>query len=509
MAAGSAVGGDTALGGNGAGGMIGTGGAAGEGARRHRRRRRERASVETAPAEAAPAEPAWAEPAPAEPARAARGVGGTGVGGHVGRRRHRRPASIAASIAIVDVTPDLPVCDIAHGMHRVRRDLRRPTRRSPTAARRRARRARCRRTRSPPATERRAASPATRASCRSAAPACAPATPTARRRATTVTLPGGRFTGTTTGTSLNAGSCGGGNAPEAVYQMVLTQTSDVFVTTHGSKFDTVIYMRSGCCGTEIACNDNADGRTTSVLNATRPGRRHLRHLRRRRRHHRRRVHRRHLHQPERRRCRASRAAGRCASRTRRSSATPAAIATTTARQPRAAAPTTAGSTSSSTSCSTQPTTVSFDTCTEHLHRQRALHPRRLHVATMVDRDRVQRRRLRGRAATASTRRRSQSKVQRAARAGAHYVVLDTFVNPRPSPPAGCSRSRPATFRRSGRALSARRAAAGRGSRSCRRRAPPAPRDRGRTRSRTDRGARRCWRRARSAPADRRPSRRSG
>jgi hypothetical protein len=86
--------------------------------------------------------------------------------------------------------------------------------------------------------------------------------------ATTVTPPGGRFTGTTSGTSANTGSCGGANAPEAVFQLTLTQTSDVFVTTHGSKFDTVVYMRSGCCGTEIACNDNADGRTTSVLSAT-------------------------------------------------------------------------------------------------------------------------------------------------------------------------------------------------------------------------------------------------
>ncbi len=83
-----------------------------------------------------------------------------------------------------------------------------------------------------------------------------------------VALPGDRFTGSTIGASLNAGSCGGATAPEAVYQLVLTETSDVFVTTHGSTFDTVIYMRRGCCGTEIACNDNADGRNTSMLNVT-------------------------------------------------------------------------------------------------------------------------------------------------------------------------------------------------------------------------------------------------
>ena len=91
-------------------------------------------------------------------------------------------------------------------------------------------------------------------------PLCAPG-------AIPVPLPGGRFTGTTGGLSANAGSCGGGSAPEAVYQLTLTVPSDVFVTTHGSRFDTVVYMRRGCCGAEIACNDNADSRSTSVLTA--------------------------------------------------------------------------------------------------------------------------------------------------------------------------------------------------------------------------------------------------
>jgi hypothetical protein len=77
---------------------------------------------------------------------------------------------------------------------------------------------------------------------------------------------GGRITGTTSGASTSAGSCGGGLAPEAVFKLTLTATSDVFVTTHGTQFDTVVYMRrGGCCGTEIACNDNADFRATSVL----------------------------------------------------------------------------------------------------------------------------------------------------------------------------------------------------------------------------------------------------
>ncbi len=86
--------------------------------------------------------------------------------------------------------------------------------------------------------------------------------------AVTVTLPGGRFTGTTSGSSSDHGSCGGDKAPEAVFKLVLTQKSDLFVTTHGTAFDTVIYLRSNtCCGAESACNNDADNRKTSVLTA--------------------------------------------------------------------------------------------------------------------------------------------------------------------------------------------------------------------------------------------------
>ena len=102
------------------------------------------------------------------------------------------------------------------------------------------------------------------------ASACVPAcTATCDLGATAVTLPGGRFTGRTTGPSTAAGSCGGTSAPEHVYKLVLTVPSDVFVTTHGTAFDSVIYMRrGGCCGVEVACNDDADGRKTSVLSQT-------------------------------------------------------------------------------------------------------------------------------------------------------------------------------------------------------------------------------------------------
>ena len=114
--------------------------------------------------------------------------------------------------------------------------------------------------------------------------------------AVTVTLPGGRFTGTTSGSSTDHGSCGGDKAPEAVFKLVLTREERRVRHHPRHGFDTVIYMRSGnCCGSEVACNDDADNRKTSVLTSrgVRPG--HLLHLRRRRqRRSQRRLHRRHL-----------------------------------------------------------------------------------------------------------------------------------------------------------------------------------------------------------------------
>jgi hypothetical protein len=97
---------------------------------------------------------------------------------------------------------------------------------------------------------------------------CLPCNAACDANATVVTPPtGGRFNGRTSGASTSAGSCGGGSAPEAVYKLTLTAPStDVFVTTHGTGFDTVLYMRKGsCCGAEVACNNDADGRNTSVL----------------------------------------------------------------------------------------------------------------------------------------------------------------------------------------------------------------------------------------------------
>jgi hypothetical protein len=80
---------------------------------------------------------------------------------------------------------------------------------------------------------------------------------------------GTRFTGTTSGSSQHTGSCGGSSAPEAFYHFTIVETSDIFISTHGTGFDTVVYVRDcNCTGTERACNDDADGLTTSMLSLT-------------------------------------------------------------------------------------------------------------------------------------------------------------------------------------------------------------------------------------------------
>ncbi|MCZ7681702.1 MAG: putative metal-binding motif-containing protein [Sandaracinaceae bacterium] len=100
---------------------------------------------------------------------------------------------------------------------------------------------------------------ATHPACASCA-ACAGATP--------VGPPGGRYT-VTLGADAHAGSCGGSGGSEAYLSLSIGTTSDVFIATHGAGVDTVVYVRNcNCTGTERACNDNADGYTTSMLRLT-------------------------------------------------------------------------------------------------------------------------------------------------------------------------------------------------------------------------------------------------
>ncbi len=71
---------------------------------------------------------------------------------------------------------------------------------------------------------------------------------------------GGVFTGSTTSASADyEGACGGTTGRDVVFQYTLTETTDVFVASYGSAFDTVVYARSSCGGgADIECNDDSE-----------------------------------------------------------------------------------------------------------------------------------------------------------------------------------------------------------------------------------------------------------
>src|SRR5438874_2561979 len=118
--------------------------------------------------------------------------------------------------------------------------------------------------------------------------ASATTTLTAATSTTTTTLPGacssptvisaagGTFSGTTSGTTSQAGSCGSsGTSPERVFQWTPTVSGTATIQTCGgsTSYDTVLYVRSGACGTgsEIAlgCNDDACADATGANRASR------------------------------------------------------------------------------------------------------------------------------------------------------------------------------------------------------------------------------------------------
>src|SRR2546425_826937 len=87
---------------------------------------------------------------------------------------------------------------------------------------------------------------------------------------------GGTISGTTSGTSALAGSCGSsGTAPEHVFQWTPTVSGTAIIQTcgAGTTFDTVLYLRSGSCasGPEVAggCNDDACTNATGLYRASR------------------------------------------------------------------------------------------------------------------------------------------------------------------------------------------------------------------------------------------------
>jgi hypothetical protein len=78
---------------------------------------------------------------------------------------------------------------------------------------------------------------------------------------------GGRYTGFLQ-PSAHTGSCGGAGS-ELRLTFTTTTVQDVFIATHGAGLDTVLYVREcACAGTEVACNDDAHGMTTSALQLT-------------------------------------------------------------------------------------------------------------------------------------------------------------------------------------------------------------------------------------------------
>ena len=91
---------------------------------------------------------------------------------------------------------------------------------------------------------------------------------------TVIPAQGGTFSGTTSGTSSQAGSCGNsGSSPELVFRWTPTVSGTATIETcgAGTSFDTVLYLRSGVCagGSEVGCNDDACVNATGLFRASR------------------------------------------------------------------------------------------------------------------------------------------------------------------------------------------------------------------------------------------------
>src|SRR5205823_2583039 len=93
---------------------------------------------------------------------------------------------------------------------------------------------------------------------------------------TVIPAPGGTFSGTTSGTSSLAGSCGNsGTSPERVYRWTpaVSGTATIQTCGAGTSFDTVLYLRRGACasGPEVAagCNDDTCANASGLFRASR------------------------------------------------------------------------------------------------------------------------------------------------------------------------------------------------------------------------------------------------
>lgn len=82
---------------------------------------------------------------------------------------------------------------------------------------------------------------------------------------------------TTGGDNVDMGTCGGGEAPEAVIEWRPGEIGSYQIDTIGSEFDTVLYVRevagTACAGVEVACDDDGsgvDGTSLVVVEVTDP-----------------------------------------------------------------------------------------------------------------------------------------------------------------------------------------------------------------------------------------------
>lgn len=64
------------------------------------------------------------------------------------------------------------------------------------------------------------------------------------------------------------GSCGGDTAADDSFTYVAPEAGIYTIDTEGSAFDTILYVRDACTGTEIACNDNGGTAGASRVNVT-------------------------------------------------------------------------------------------------------------------------------------------------------------------------------------------------------------------------------------------------
>ena len=72
------------------------------------------------------------------------------------------------------------------------------------------------------------------------------------------------LTGTVGGPSETGSSCGGGGGPETSFVFTVPMNGSYTFDTHGSNFDTVLYLRDSCNGNELVCNDDFGAITSQI-----------------------------------------------------------------------------------------------------------------------------------------------------------------------------------------------------------------------------------------------------